>query len=61
MLFVDVDYFKGFNDTYGHAAGDEVLAAVAECIDSVVRRPVDLVALRRRGAAKSAGRNRVKS
>lgn len=44
LVLVDVDYFKLFNDTYGHGAGDDCLREVAEVIAAAARRPGDLAA-----------------
>ncbi len=43
LLAVDIDHFKAVNDSYGHAAGDLVIKAVAEALNQVVR-PMDTVA-----------------
>ena len=44
LLLVDIDWFKAFNDAYGHQAGDHCLQAVAQVLHNAVQRPGDLVA-----------------
>jgi diguanylate cyclase (GGDEF)-like protein len=42
LLMLDVDYFKLYNDGYGHQEGDRVLQTIATCIRQNIRRPGDL-------------------
>jgi diguanylate cyclase (GGDEF)-like protein len=44
LVLLDVDYFKPYNDHYGHATGDDCLREVAATIAMLVRRPGDLCA-----------------
>ncbi len=44
VLMADIDYFKRYNDHYGHLEGDECLKRVAECLQNTLKRPADLAA-----------------
>lgn len=44
LILCDIDYFKKYNDCYGHQAGDACLQQIAQAIVRVAQRPADLVA-----------------
>ncbi|MGF1684348.1 diguanylate cyclase domain-containing protein [Photobacterium minamisatsumaniensis] len=44
LMVIDIDYFKAFNDTYGHQAGDRCLRIVAGELERVLKRPADMLA-----------------
>jgi diguanylate cyclase (GGDEF)-like protein len=44
LLMMDIDFFKAYNDHYGHLAGDDCLRKMAKELPGIVHRPADLVA-----------------
>lgn len=44
LVMSDIDYFKAYNDTYGHLAGDECLKSVARVLAGSLKRPGDMAA-----------------
>jgi diguanylate cyclase (GGDEF)-like protein len=44
LVLIDVDYFKNYNDRYGHPQGDVCLKKIAKILKEQIRRPRDLVA-----------------
>ena len=44
IMMIDIDFFKQYNDTYGHLKGDDSLVQVANALKGIARRPGDVVA-----------------
>lgn len=44
VIICDIDFFKNYNDSYGHLRGDDTLYTVAQAIQATLKRPMDLVA-----------------
>jgi len=44
LIMVDIDYFKLYNDNYGHSAGDKCLKLVAKALSAAFKRETDIVA-----------------
>ncbi len=44
LILIDIDFFKQYNDRYGHVQGDECLKRVGEALSTVANRPRDLLA-----------------
>ena len=44
LILIDIDFFKSYNDNYGHQRGDDCLKQVARALQGAVQRPGDLVA-----------------
>lgn len=44
LLMIDIDFFKAYNDHYGHQQGDDSLIKVAAALAKMLQRPADLIA-----------------
>lgn len=44
VIMIDIDFFKLYNDNYGHGEGDTCLQKVSQCLSEIINRPADLLA-----------------
>lgn len=44
LIMIDTDFFKPFNDTYGHQRGDDCLMLIANTLRNALNRPADMIA-----------------